>query len=98
MDGSALGSGLISQLKAETSAKFGYATRDVGEWAHGKDNKGGFLPGIAQVPGVISFAGGLPIKTEGGALIGGIGVSGGTPDQDEACAQAGLDEAKGMLK
>ena len=30
--------------------------------------------------------------------IGGLGVSGGTADQDETCAQAGLDAAKDWLK
>ncbi len=35
--------------------------------------------------------------TSDGQHIGGIGVSGATGDQDEECAQAGLDAAKGML-
>jgi uncharacterized protein GlcG (DUF336 family) len=50
------------------------------------------------VPGIIAFAGGLPIMTEGKVHIGGIGVSGGTSDQDETCAQAGLDAVKDSLK
>ena len=47
-----------------------------------------------MVPGIVAFAGGLPIMTEGKMHIGGIGVSGGTSDQDETCAQAGLDAIK----
>ena len=35
------------------------------------------------------FGGGLPIIAEG-TVIGGIGVSGASADQDEDCAQAGL--------
>jgi uncharacterized protein GlcG (DUF336 family) len=35
------------------------------------------------------YAGGLPIFVDGD-LVGGIGVSGGTGEQDEACAQAAL--------
>jgi len=31
-------------------------------------------------------------------VIGGIGVSGGTGDQDESCAQAGIDAVKDSLK
>jgi glc operon protein GlcG len=50
------------------------------------------------VPGIIAFAGGLPIMSAGGAHVGAIGVSGGTADQDEQCAQAGLDAAKDALK
>ncbi len=56
------------------------------------------MPGIAQVPGIIAFAGGLPIMTADNVHIGGIGVSGGTADQDETCAQAGIDSVKDALK
>jgi len=40
----------------------------------------------------------LPIMTEDKVHIGGIGVSGGTSDQDEMCAQAGIDAVKDSLK
>lgn len=36
------------------------------------------------------IGGGIPVLHDG-AVVGGIGVSSGTPDQDIACAQAGLD-------
>jgi len=97
-DGAFLGSREIALLKARTSAHFPFPTRMVEQLAYGKDLKGGALPGIAQVPGVIAFAGGLPIVTEDKVQIGAIGVSGGTADQDEACAQAGLDGARDALK
>ena len=54
--------------------------------------------GLAPVPGIIAFAGGLPIMTEDKVHIGGIDVSGGSADQDETCAQAGIDAAKDALK
>ena len=41
---------------------------------------------------VVVYAGGLPI-TEDGRLIGGLGVSGGTGEQDEACGRAALAAA-----
>jgi hypothetical protein len=44
--------------------------------------------GIVRPRNVV-FGGGLPIR-EGGLLIGGIGVSGGSAEQDEECARAGL--------
>jgi glc operon protein GlcG len=66
--------------------------------AFGKDGKPGMVPGIADVPGIITFAGGLPIITASKVQIGGIGVSGGTSDQDEQCSQAGLDAVKDDLK
>jgi uncharacterized protein GlcG (DUF336 family) len=45
-------------------------------------------------PRVIVFGGGLPIEMAG-VLVGTVGVSGGSAEQDEACAAAGLDSAGG---
>jgi len=98
MDGAYLGSGEIALHKAQTSARFPRPTRDIEQLAYGKDLKGGMVPGLALVPGIIAFAGGLPIMTEDKVHIGGIGVSGGTSDQDETCAQVGIDAAKNDLK
>ncbi len=50
-------------------------------------NKGG--PATATLPGVFASPGGLPIMV-GGNVVGGVGVSGVTGDQDEQCAKAGL--------
>lgn len=97
MDGAFLGSVEIALGKAETSARFPFPTRMIQELAYGKDAKGGPLPGIAEVDGIIAFAGGLPIMG-GGAHVGGIGVSGGTADQDEQCAQAAIDAVADDLK
>jgi uncharacterized protein GlcG (DUF336 family) len=41
------------------------------------------------LPGVIASPGGLPIMV-GGKVMGGVGVSGVTGDQDEQCAKAGV--------
>ena len=54
--------------------------------------------GIATVDFLVPFPGGLPIRAQNGDLIGAIGVSGATGDQDEECAQAALDSVKDMLK
>lgn len=98
MDGAYLGSGDVAHNKAATSAKFPFSTRQFQELAFGKDLKGGPVPGIADVPGIITFAGGLPIMTADKTHIGGIGVSGGTADEDEMCSQAGLDAVKDQLQ
>ena len=46
---------------------------------------------IGRVPGVVMSAGGLPIQV-GGALLGGVGVSGApSGETDQQCAQAGVD-------
>ena len=49
--------------------------------------KGG--PSVMTLPGVVASPGGLPIFSNG-RVIGGVGVSGVTGDQDEQCAKAGL--------
>lgn len=98
MDGAYLGSIYVSQHKAITAADFPFPTRLIGELAFGKDGKPGASPGLAYLPGIIAFPGGLPIMTGSKAQIGAIGVSGGTSDQDEQCAKAGLDAAADDLK
>ncbi len=49
-------------------------------------NKGS--PSTATLPGVFASPGGLPIMVDG-KVIGAVGVSGVTGDQDEQCAKAG---------
>ena len=98
MYGAFLGSREIALHKAQTSANFPFPTRFVEQLSYGKDLKGGAVPGLALVPGIVAFAGGLPIMTADKVHIGGIGVSGGTADQDETCAQAALDAGMDALK
>ena len=47
----------------------------------------------ATLPGVFASPGGLPIMMDG-KVVGGVGVSGVTGDQDEQCARAGLGGGK----
>lgn len=98
MDAAFLGSGEIAMRKAEASAKTPFPTRTFEELSFGKDRKGGgAMPGMALAPGFLTIPGGLPIKV-GDVLVGAIGVSGSMPDHDEACAQAGLDAIRDLLK
>ncbi|PON13440.1 heme-binding protein [Candidatus Entotheonella serta] len=92
-----LGSVEIAIDKAKTSSRFPFPTRAIANIAYGEDGKGGRVPGIVHVDGIMAFAGGLPIKA-GDTLIGAIGTSGATADQDEQCAQAGIDAVADMLK
>jgi glc operon protein GlcG len=46
-------------------------------------------PATATLPGVFASPGGMPIMVDG-KVVGGVGVSGVTGDQDEQCAKAGL--------
>ena len=76
--------------KAYTAASFGLPT---GAWhAALASHSDAVRQGLVLRPRFVAFGGGLPI-VEDGALIGGIGVSGGSEAQDEQCANAGLDAA-----
>jgi uncharacterized protein GlcG (DUF336 family) len=98
MDGAYLGSIYVAQHKAITSADFPTASRTMMEAAYGKDQQPARSPGIATIPGIVLIPGGLPIMTADKTLIGAIGVSGSTSDNDEQCAQAGLDNVKAELE
>jgi len=88
MDGAWLGSVDIAQRKARTARYFDMPSGELGKLSQ----PGGSLYNIEHSNGgLITFPGGLPIKNEQGEIIGAIGVSGGSVDQDEAVAQAGVD-------
>jgi uncharacterized protein GlcG (DUF336 family) len=86
MDGSWLGSIDISIKKAYTSRAFDISTKELA--AHSQS--GGQFFGIhASNDGkVMIFAGGIPLKRNG-KVVGAIGVSGGSGEQDHAVVQAG---------
>jgi uncharacterized protein GlcG (DUF336 family) len=86
MPGAFLHSIDIAIDKAYTAASFGFPTS---QWAGAVADDELLRIGLNQRPRLVMFGGGLPI-TEAGTRIGGIGVSGGSAAQDEACARAGL--------
>jgi uncharacterized protein GlcG (DUF336 family) len=88
MDGAWLGSVDISIKKAWTSRAFDIATKDLAEHSQ----SGGQFSGInASNNGqVMIFAGGIPLK-QGGKVVGAIGVSGGSGEQDHQVAEAGAE-------
>ena len=90
-DGAPLVAEKISQMKAFTAVAMEKSTAEVGEVSKGE------TPGIELVPNLIKFGGGIPIKNSKGQILGGIGVSGASKEDDAAVAQAGLDAVKGML-
>jgi len=89
MDGAALVSIEVAQNKAYT-ALFGMPSQDFYNFI--KDDPA-LLAGVPHIPRIALFGGGLPIRV-GDKVVGGIGVSGGTVEQDVACAQAGLEVLK----
>ena len=80
----------IAIAKANSSAGIPVPTRTIQDIVYGKDGKPGRVPGLAHSKNIVAFPGGLPIKTKNGTLLGAIGVSGATGDEDEQCANAAL--------
>ncbi|HEY4337741.1 MAG TPA: heme-binding protein [Puia sp.] len=91
MDDAWLGSIDISQRKARTARYFNMPTGEIGKLSQ----PGGPLYNIEHSNGgLITFPGGVPIKNGKGQIIGAIGVSGSTVENDHAVAQAGADAVK----
>lgn len=91
MDGAWLGSIDISIKKAKTARYFDMPTGEIGKLSQ---------PGqpLYQIEvsngGLISFPGGVPLKLADGTVIGAIGVSGSTVENDHAVAAAGAAVVK----
>ena len=86
MDGAWLGSIDIAQRKARTSRWFDMETGVIGTLSQ----PGGPLYGIEHSNGgLITFPGGVPLKNAQGEVVGAIGVSGSTVENDHTVAAAG---------
>ncbi|WP_390884400.1 GlcG/HbpS family heme-binding protein [Humisphaera borealis] len=91
MDGAWLGSIDISIKKAKTSRMFDMPTGAIGKLSQ----PGGPLYQIeVSNGGLITFPGGVPIKDAKGNVIGAIGVSGSSVENDHAVAEAGASAVK----
>ncbi len=88
MDGTQLASVKISQGKAQTAARYRRETRvffTQMETGH---------PYVATLdPTLVASPGGYPL-VQGGKIIGAIGCSGGTGDQDAVACKVGADMVK----
>ena len=85
MDGAPILSIEIAQNKAYT-ALFGFTTEDFFAFIKGDPS---LLHGIPTLPRVAAYGGGIPIKIDG-EIVGAIGVSGSTVQNDIDCAKAAL--------
>jgi uncharacterized protein GlcG (DUF336 family) len=87
MDGAWIGSIDISIKKAYTSRAFDIATKDLATHSQSGDQ---FFGIHASNNGkIMIFAGGIPLRLDG-KVVGAIGVSGGSGEQDHAVAEAGV--------
>lgn len=87
MDGALLGSADIAMAKARTAALFGLNTETIGEFC----KPGGTSPGLENTNGgLVVFAGGIPLRDADGGLLGAVGVSGGSVEQDYQVARVAV--------
>ena len=87
MDGAWLGSIDISINKAFTSRAFDISTKDLAE--HSQSGGQFFGIHVSNRGRIMIFAGGIPLRQDG-KVIGAVGVSGGSGEQDHAVAEAGV--------
>ncbi|MGH9692307.1 MAG: GlcG/HbpS family heme-binding protein [Candidatus Acidiferrales bacterium] len=88
MDGAWLGSIDISIRKARTARWFDMNTGEIGKLSQ----PGGPLFGIEHSNGgLITFPGGVPLKDGKGNVVGAVGVSGSSVENDHAVASAGAE-------
>jgi glc operon protein GlcG len=91
LDGTQTGSVLVSQRKAQTAIAFKRPSKVFEEGVAGGRNA------LLALPGAVPLEGGVPLVVDG-EMIGAIGVSGVTAQQDGMIAQAGADALAGILK
>jgi uncharacterized protein GlcG (DUF336 family) len=89
MDNVQIGSIAVSLRKAQSAINFKRPTKVFADGIAAN-------PGFAMLPGAIANEGGIPITVDG-AIIGSIGVSGVTAQQDGMIAQAALDALPKIL-
>ncbi len=89
MDGAALGAMQLAVGKAYTAVLWGTRT---GDFTASTQPGGPDWGWNTTDPRVVVYAGGVPLIAEG-ALVGGVGASGGAAEEDEACVLAAVRAA-----
>lgn len=89
MDGTQNGSVDVAIEKARSAVLFKRPTKAFQDTVA----QGGAGLRMLGLKGAVPVEGGIPL-VEGGRIVGAIGASGGTSDQDGACAQAGANTLK----
>jgi len=90
MDGTQYASVVVSQKKAQTAIGFKRPSKTFEEGVAGGRNA------LLSLPGAVPIEGGVPLTVEG-EMIGAIGISGVTAQQDGQIAQAGADSLAGIV-
>ncbi len=94
-DGSGILRAEVATAKAWSVLAMGWPSRELTERA---DRMPQFFAALGVLAGgrMLPVAGGVPLRSSAGALLGAVGISGDTSDNDEACALRGI-EAAGLV-
>jgi uncharacterized protein GlcG (DUF336 family) len=82
----------IATAKAAGCLFLGFGGRELAKRAQAVPHFFAALSGLSS-KGIVPVAGGVLIRDDSGALLGAVGVSGDTSDNDEICALAGIAAA-----
>jgi uncharacterized protein GlcG (DUF336 family) len=91
LDDAQIGSQEVSIEKAETALKFKRPSKAF------EDLVTSGRTALLKLPGALPVEGGIPLMADG-KVIGAVGVSGGTSQQDAQVAQAGVSALEALLK
>lgn len=91
-DGTSLKRAEVAQGKAFGALALGLGSRSIHKRAREQDY---FIAAVSHVVGgaLVPVPGGVLVRDAGGAVIGAVGISGDTSDNDEAAAIAGIEAA-----
>ncbi|RBI60406.1 heme-binding protein [halophilic archaeon] len=89
MDGALLGSIDISQNKAYSSVALKMETETIHEVSQPDESLYGI--GNTNDGQIVTFGGGFPLEDASGNVVGGVGVSGGSAEDDMEVARAGVE-------
>jgi len=93
MDGALLASIDIAQNKAYSSVSLKLDTKTIHEVSQPGESLYGL--GTTNDGRIVTFGGGYPLEDADGTVVGGVGVSGGSAEEDMEVAQAGVDAFEG---
>jgi uncharacterized protein GlcG (DUF336 family) len=91
MDNTQIGSIEVATEKARTAVYFKRSSKSYEDRVAGGDNK------LLKIPNIMPVEGGLPLIVDG-VLVGSVGVSGGTSQQDGVVAQAAVNAFNASLE
>jgi uncharacterized protein GlcG (DUF336 family) len=82
----------IATGKAAGALGLGVSSRKIGEMAAERPS---FIASLGPISphGIVPVAGGVIVVDGTGTLLGAVGITGDTSDNDEACALAGIEAA-----